>query len=647
MTDDAAEKLITRFAPSPTGRLHLGHAYSAIFASNRARETGARFLLRIEDIDPARCSPAFEQGIYEDLSWLGLRWEEPVRRQSEHMSDFGTALTRLRDMELLYPCFCSRKDIQEEIARSGYAPHMTVKGPEGVLYPGTCRHLSPQQQIENMEKGLPYAFRLDMQKALSLVKEPLAWFDHAAGWQTATPEILGDVVLARKDVPTSYHLSVTVDDDLQGVTLVTRGRDLFYATHLHRLLQHLLGLKTPQYHHHDLLLDQEGKRFAKRNDGVTLQHLRTVEKKTPADIMEMIGMKLLSGFAAIMLLAAPAHAEGPVSKNVQEAQPLPAQPMTLEQNATRQIIRSEKKKFVTFSLENDSIGSGRDSDYTNGTRLTYFDAQAPVPDIIHSIAGRIPTFEINQTTSIFYTLGQNLYTPSDITIREAVPDERPWAAWLYMSAGLTTVTGNHVDEVELTAGVVGPAAAGEPVQRVVHEIMGVSTPRGWGNQLYNEPGLMVSWNRRWPDALETRLGPLQFAVEPNTGVTLGNIYTYGSIGTIFTIGPYDQGIQDSPPRVRPAMPGTGFFTTPDDEFSWYLFAGLEGRAVARNIFLDGNSFRDSPRIDKEYFVGDTTLGAAITWDDYRLSYNMTYRSPEYDGQDENTLFGGISIGYRY
>lgn len=647
MPDNRPDKSITRFAPSPTGRLHLGHAYSAIFASNRARENGGRFLLRIEDIDPARCTPAFEQGIYEDLAWLGLQWEEPVRRQSAHMNDFGAALGKLRAMELLYPCFCSRKDIQEEIARSGYAPHMTVEGPEGLLYPGTCRHLRQEQQIENMEKGLPYAFRLDMKKALSLVKEPLTWFDYAAGWQTATPEILGDVVLARKDVPTSYHLSVSVDDDLQSVNLVTRGKDLFYATHLHRLLQQLLGLKVPQYHHHDLLLDHEGKRFAKRNGGVTLQHLRTTERKPPTDIMQMIGIKLLSGFAAIMLLSTPAHAEGPVSKNVQEAQPLPAQPMTLEQNATRQIIRTEKKKFVTFSLENDSIGSGRDSDYTNGARITYFDAQAPVPEIIHTVAGKIPTFEINQTTSIFYTLGQNLYTPSDITIRAAVPDERPWAAWLYMSAGLTTITGNHVDEVEITGGVIGPAALGEPVQRVVHEAMGVNLPRGWDNQLHNEPGLMVSWNRRWPDALETRLGPLQFSLEPSSGVTAGNIYTYGNVGATLTIGPYDQGFQDSPPRVRPAMPGTGFFATPDDEFSWYLFAGLEGRAVARNIFLDGNSFRDSPRIDKKYFVGDATVGAAITWDDYRLSYNMTYRTEEYHGQDENTLFGGISIGYRY
>lgn len=664
MTQDTPKRYITRFAPSPTGRLHLGHAYSAIFAHNRARDTDGRFILRIEDIDPTRCTPAFEQGIYDDLSWLGLKWEKPPRRQSDHMADYGTALSRLRDLELLYPCFCSRKDIQEEIARSGYAPHLTVEGPEGLLYPGTCRHLSPAQQIENMERGLPYAFRLDMNKALAMIKasgnaDALRWYDHAQGWQNGTPGILGDVVLARKDVPTSYHLSVVVDDHLQGVTLVTRGRDLFYATHLHRLLQALLGLRVPEYHHHELMLDPAGKRFAKRNDSVTLQHLREVDKKTPADILQMIGLKLLSATAALLFIITPAHATGPVSEEVQEqtAQPAPgttpdstqdtAQETTLEQNVTRHIIRNDKKSYLTFSYENDRIGSGNDSDYTNGVRITYYDTQAAVPEIIHKIAAPIPTFSINQTTSVYYTLGQNLYTPSDITIRAAQPDDRPWAAWLYMSAGLTTITGNHADDVELTAGVVGPAAAGEPVQRVVHNLINVDLPRGWDNQLENEPGLMASWNRRWPDALEAKLGPLHFGIEPHVGVTAGNIYLYGNTGATLTIGPYHDGPQDSPPRVRPAVPGTGYFGTPDDEFSWYLFAGVEGRAVGRNIFLDGNTFRDSPRVDKKYLVGDATVGAALTWDDVRLSYNLTYRTEEYHGQDENTLFGGISVGFRY
>lgn len=281
--------IITRFAPSPTGRLHIGHAYSALFAYKKAEEAGGRFILRIEDIDEGRCRPEFEQGIYDDLAWLGLNWEEPVRRQSEHLDDYKKALSTLQDLNLLYPCFCTRKDIAAEIARSASAPH----GPEGHLYPGTCRHLTDKEQEQNIAAGIAYAFRLDMSKAIEHLKQqnkwPLCWIDHGQGEQTATPEILGDVVLARKDITTSYHLSVTLDDSWQGITLVTRGEDLFYATHLHRLLQELLGLDAPEWHHHPLLLDKDGKRFAKRNDSVTLQYLRETEKKTLQEVLEMIG----------------------------------------------------------------------------------------------------------------------------------------------------------------------------------------------------------------------------------------------------------------------------------------------------------------------------------------------------------------------
>jgi hypothetical protein len=307
----------------------------------------------------------------------------------------------------------------------------------------------------------------------------------------------------------------------------------------------------------------------------------------------------------------------------------------------------DASKFVTFSLENDSIGSGRDENYTNGVRFTAFDTQARAPEFIDRIAGKIPTFDINQTTSIYYTLGQNLYTPSDITLPYAQPNDRPWAAWLYMSAGLVTVTGNHADDVELTAGVVGPAAAGEPVQLTVHRITNSKTPKGWNNQIHSEPGLMVSWNRRFPDALETNFLGFHAALTPHGGATLGNIYTYGNAGATVYLTPSDDGIQDVPPRVRPAMPGTGFFATPESGVSWYLFAGVEGRAVARNIFLDGNTFRDSPSVDKENFVADGNAGLAVTWDDFRLSYSLTYRTREFETQDHDSVFGGLSIGYRY
>lgn len=260
--------LVARFAPSPTGRLHLGHAHSALFGWTIARRAGGRFLLRIEDIDLTRCRPAFEADLIEDLRRLGIDWDGPVRRQSDHMDDYRAALDRLDDMGLIYPCFCTRKDIAAEIARAGGAPH----GPDGALYPGTCRRLATDERRRRMENGAAFALRLDMAKAAALAG-PLAWVDRRRGPQRATPEMLGDVVLARKECPTSYHLSVTVDDALQGVTLVTRGEDLFFASHLHRLLQALLGLGVPEWDHHPLLTNAAGERLSKRDGAATLRSL--------------------------------------------------------------------------------------------------------------------------------------------------------------------------------------------------------------------------------------------------------------------------------------------------------------------------------------------------------------------------------------
>lgn len=271
----------TRFAPSPTGLLHLGHAYSALVAARAA--AGGRFVLRIEDIDPGRCRDEFIQAIYDDLEWLGLSWEQPVRRQSQHLDDYRAALTRLEAMELLYPCFCTRKDIQDEIAQAGHAPH----GPDGPLYPGLCRRLDQAERQARKQAGQPFALRLDVEKALRHAGK-LVWHDQSAGNVVAQPQIFGDVVLARKDTPTSYHLAVTVDDAVQGITLVTRGEDLFAATHVHRLLQALLGLPTPNYSHHRLLKDAQGRRFAKRDKAQTLAELRHAGL-TPAQVREMAG----------------------------------------------------------------------------------------------------------------------------------------------------------------------------------------------------------------------------------------------------------------------------------------------------------------------------------------------------------------------
>ena len=274
---------ITRFAPSPTGYLHLGHAYSALFAAEQA--AGGQLLLRIEDIDRGRCRPEFDAAILEDLAWLGLRWETPVRRQSEHFADYRHALDRLAERDLLYPCFCTRKDIRREVAAAAAAPH----GPDGPLYPGICRGLSPGEREERRGQGEPYALRLDMARAAAAAG-PLTWRDLDRGEQAARPEIFGDVVLARKDAPTSYHLAVTVDDALQGVTLVTRGEDLFEASHVHRLLQALLGLPTPGWRHHRLLTGPDGKRFAKRERAETLRALRDAGH-APEDIRARIGAR--------------------------------------------------------------------------------------------------------------------------------------------------------------------------------------------------------------------------------------------------------------------------------------------------------------------------------------------------------------------
>jgi glutamyl-Q tRNA(Asp) synthetase len=273
--------IVTRFAPSPTGLLHLGHAYAALFAHDRARAAGGRFLLRIEDIDLTRCREEFVAAIFEDLAWLGLRWEEPVRRQSQHLGEYAAVLQRLDAAGLIYPCFCTRAEIRAEIARAQGAPH----GPEGPLYPGTCRALSPAERALRIAAGAPYALRLDTARALAR-SGPLTWHDERAGTVAADPLALGDVVLARKDAPTSYHLAVTVDDAAQGVTLVTRAADLFTATHIHRLLQALLDLPTPLYCHHPLITDESGRRYAKRDRSPTLRALRETGV-SPAEVRAM------------------------------------------------------------------------------------------------------------------------------------------------------------------------------------------------------------------------------------------------------------------------------------------------------------------------------------------------------------------------
>jgi len=272
--------VVTRFAPSPTGELHLGSAYSAWVGWHRAHEAAGRFLVRIEDIDIRRCRRDYEQSMLEDLCWLGLHWDGEVRRQCEHFADYGRVLDQLDQRGLVYPCFCSRAEIEREVAASANAPH----GPDGPLYPGTCRHLSVQERRDRISAGHELCMRLDAVRAAEQVG-PYHFVDETHGRLEGQPLLLGDFVIARKDTPTSYHLSVTVDDHLQGVTVVTRGEDVLPSTHVHVLLQRLLGYETPLYAHHKLLRDASGRRFAKRDRDFTIRALRE-SGVTPQQVIE-------------------------------------------------------------------------------------------------------------------------------------------------------------------------------------------------------------------------------------------------------------------------------------------------------------------------------------------------------------------------
>jgi glutamyl-Q tRNA(Asp) synthetase len=285
---------VFRFAPSPNGYLHLGHAYSALKNFDSARQAGGRFLLRIEDIDLARCKPEFETAIYQDLAWLGITWERPVRRQSEHLADYRDALDGLATQGLVYPSFESRAEIARLVAeREASAPW--PRDPDGApLYPGAAKLLSSDARARLLGSNAPYALRLDMAAACARAGD-LGWVEHGegpdgeTGGVAARPEAWGDVILARKETPTSYHLSVVIDDALQGVTEVVRGRDLFWSTSVHRLLQRLLGLSQPAYRHHRLILDGMGQKLAKSTQATALRELRA-KGATPADISRLVGL---------------------------------------------------------------------------------------------------------------------------------------------------------------------------------------------------------------------------------------------------------------------------------------------------------------------------------------------------------------------
>jgi glutamyl-Q tRNA(Asp) synthetase len=285
---------VFRFAPSPNGYLHLGHAYSALLNFDSARRSGGRFLLRIEDIDAVRCKPEFEAAICQDLAWLGIAWEEPVRRQSRHLADYREAIEKLSALGLIYPSFESRAEIAKLVAQREANIRWPCDPDGAPLYPGSAKRMPPEERSRMLDSGVPYALRLDM-AAASALSGDLAWTEHGegpggeTGVVAARPQAWGDVILARKETPTSYHLSVVLDDALQGVTDVVRGQDLFWSTSVHRLLQALLGLPQPAYRHHPLVLDGAGQKLSKSTKATALRELRA-RGATPVDVRNLVGL---------------------------------------------------------------------------------------------------------------------------------------------------------------------------------------------------------------------------------------------------------------------------------------------------------------------------------------------------------------------
>ena len=331
----------------------------------------------------------------------------------------------------------------------------------------------------------------------------------------------------------------------------------------------------------------------------------------------------------------------------QDAGDAPEDKDTFEKRIPRSILGNGEDSFLTFVSENDLYGGGTDKNYTNGARVTWFDLGAEPPLLADWLAGIVPSFRVNDTTSTYYSLGHNLYTPEEITAPVPDPADRPYAAFLYGAAGFTSVTDDHIDDIEFTLGIVGPWALGEQIQTFVHEVIDSPDPAGWDFQLENEPGIILSWQRSWPEAYAATPGPFHFRATPHVGATIGNVYTYANAGLTLQLTSAADRWQAQPLRVRPSIPGSGFFAPPSDSWSWSLFAGVEGRAVGRNIFLDGNTFEDSPSVDREYFVADASAGAALTFGPTRVSYTLNWRTREFEGQDDPSIFGAVALGFRF
>lgn len=327
------------------------------------------------------------------------------------------------------------------------------------------------------------------------------------------------------------------------------------------------------------------------------------------------------------------------------ASALPAQAEEpLSDDFPKRLLEGEDRLYIGMTVENDLFGKGSDQNYTNGIRIGWFDAGEKPPGITQRLDDFLPLLDVNDTTSVTYSLGHNLYTPDAIESPEQDPDDRPWAAFAYASMGMVTLTDGALDAYEITLGVVGPMALGEQLQKTTHDIIGSPEPRGWDNQLKNEPGLVLSWQRRWPKSFRRDLAGTYLSFAPHVGLTAGNIYTYASSGATFKLSSRSGRWADKPLMVQPSIPGTGFFPR-TGKLYWEFFLALEGRAMARNIFLDGNTFTDSHSVDKKPLVGDLSAGITATWRRLRVGYTIVYRTREFEGQDDPALFGAVYAGY--
>ncbi|MET4701577.1 lipid A 3-O-deacylase [Constrictibacter sp. MBR-5] len=303
--------------------------------------------------------------------------------------------------------------------------------------------------------------------------------------------------------------------------------------------------------------------------------------------------------------------------------------------------------IINFVIENDSI-AGTDQHYTNGFRFSVLTSEWSIPEWLERGANFLPFFDYSGNKRISYAFGQSMFTPNDITISNPPDGERPYAGWLYGSIGLVSDTGSRLDNLQLTLGIVGPYSGAKDTQKIVHELIGSPDPKGWATQLKTEPGVVLSYERKWRGLLPALSdNPTGLAVDatPHAGVSLGNIYTHANFGLTLRVGqdlPADYG----PPRVRPSLPGSDFFV-PSERFGWYLFAGVDGRAVAHNIFLDGNTWKDSRSVDKEYFVGELQAGLVVTFANMRLGYTHVLRSKEFETQDGFDEFGALTFGFRF